>query len=59
MKTCAYSSLFLEDAMNNIGTMLDCAVHATQCDQDILKAEAQTVFALSRVLGWAPEMICG
>jgi len=30
-----------------------------QGDQDILKAEAQTVFALSRVLGCAPEVICG
>ena len=30
-----------------------------QGDQDILKAEAQTVFALARVLGCAPEVICG
>ncbi len=29
-----------------------------QSDQNILKAEAQTVFALSRVLGCAPEAIC-
>lgn len=29
-----------------------------QGDQDILKAEARTVFALSRVLGCAPEVIC-
>ena len=27
MKTHAYNSLYLEDAMNNLGTMLDCAVH--------------------------------
>jgi DNA-binding transcriptional regulator YiaG len=32
MKTRAYNSLYLEDAMNNLGTMLDCAVHAAQCD---------------------------
>ena len=32
MKTHAYNSLYLEDAMNNLGTMLDCAVHAAQCD---------------------------
>jgi hypothetical protein len=30
-----------------------------QGDQDISKAEVQTVFALSRVLGCAPEVICG
>jgi DNA-binding transcriptional regulator YiaG len=30
-----------------------------QGDQNILKAEAQTIFALSRVLGCAPEAICG
>lgn len=29
-----------------------------QGNQDILKAEARTVFALSRVLGCAPEVIC-
>ncbi len=29
-----------------------------QGDQDILKAEAQTVFALSRTLGCRPEAIC-
>lgn len=29
-----------------------------QGDQDILKAEVRTVFALSRVLGCAPEVIC-
>ena len=32
MKTHAYNNLYLEDAMNNLGTMLDCAVHAAQCD---------------------------
>ncbi|MBO7084316.1 MAG: helix-turn-helix transcriptional regulator [Bacteroidales bacterium] len=32
MKTHAYNNLYLEDAMNNLGTMLDCAVHAVQCD---------------------------
>lgn len=30
-----------------------------QGDQNILKAEAQTVLALSRVLGCAPESVCG
>lgn len=32
MKTHAYNSLYLEDAMNNLGTMLDCVVHAAQCN---------------------------
>ena len=32
MKTHAYNRLYLEDAMNNLGTMLDCAFHAAQCD---------------------------
>jgi DNA-binding transcriptional regulator YiaG len=32
MKTHAYNNLYLEDAMNNLGTMFDCAVHAAQCD---------------------------
>ena len=32
MKIRAYNSLYLEDAMNNLGTMLDCAVYAAQCD---------------------------
>ena len=32
MKTHAYNRLYLEDAMNNLGTMLDCAVHAAHCD---------------------------
>jgi DNA-binding transcriptional regulator YiaG len=35
MKTHAYNSLYLEDAMNNIGTMLDCAVHAAHCDLSV------------------------
>lgn len=30
-----------------------------QGDQDISKAEVQTAFALSRVLGCTPEVICG
>lgn len=30
--THAYNQLYLEDAMNNLGTMLDCAVNAAQCD---------------------------
>ena len=32
MKTRAYNSLYLEDAMNNLGTTLDCAVNAAHCD---------------------------
>ena len=32
MMTHAYSQLYLEDAMNNLGTMLDCAVNVAQCD---------------------------
>ena len=32
MKTHAYNRLYLEDAMNNLGSMLDCAVHTAQCD---------------------------
>ena len=32
MKTRAYNRLYLEDAMNNLGTMLDCAIHAAHCD---------------------------
>ena len=30
--THAYNQLYLEDAMNNLGTMLDCAVNAAHCD---------------------------
>lgn len=30
--THAYNDIYLEDAMNNLGTMLDCAVNAAQCD---------------------------
>ena len=32
MKTHAYNRLYLEDAMHNLGTMLDCAVNAAHCD---------------------------
>ena len=32
MKTHAYNRLYLEDAMDNLGSMLDCAVHTAQCD---------------------------
>ena len=32
MKTHAYNRLYLEDAMHNMGTMLDCAVHVTHCE---------------------------
>ena len=32
MMTHAYNRLYLEDAMNNLGTMLDCAVNAAQYD---------------------------
>ena len=28
----AYNHYYLEDAMNNVGSMLDCAVNATHCD---------------------------
>lgn len=30
--TYAYNSLYLEDVMNNLGTLFDCAVHAAHCD---------------------------
>jgi len=30
--TRAYNPLYLEDAMHNMGTMLDCAVHIAHCD---------------------------
>lgn len=30
--THAYNPLYLEDAMNNLGSMLDCAVNAVHCD---------------------------
>ena len=30
--THAYNSLYLEDVMNNLGSMLDCAVNAAHCD---------------------------
>ena len=30
--THAYNPLYLEDVMNNLGTMFDCAVHAAHCD---------------------------
>ena len=32
MMTYAYNSLYLEDVMNNLGTLFDCAVHAAHCD---------------------------
>ena len=32
MMTHAYNPLYLEDVMNNLGTMFDCAVHAAHCD---------------------------
>ena len=32
MKTPAYNRLYLEDAMHNMGTMLDCAVHVAHCE---------------------------
>ena len=28
----AYNHYYLEDAMNNVGNMLDCAVNAVHCD---------------------------
>ena len=30
--THAYNPLYLEDVMNNLGTMFDCAVHVAHCD---------------------------
>ena len=30
--THAYNHLYLEDVMNNLGIMFDCAVHAAHCD---------------------------
>ena len=32
MKTHAYNELYLEEAMNNLGSMLDCAVNVAHCD---------------------------
>ena len=33
--TRAYNPLYLEDAMHNLGTMLDCAVHVAHCDLSV------------------------
>ena len=32
MTTPAYNRMYLEDAMHNLGTMLDCAVHVAHCE---------------------------
>ncbi len=32
MMTHAYDRLYLEDAMHNMGTMFDCAIHIAHCD---------------------------
>lgn len=32
MMTHAYNPMYLEDAMNNLGSMLDCAANAAHCD---------------------------
>ena len=31
----AYNHYYLEDAMNNVGNMLDCAVNAVHCDINV------------------------
>ena len=60
LKTIRKQSRFTQKELAELsGVTLRMIQAYEQGDQDILKAEAQTVFALSRVLGCAPEVICG
>ena len=59
LKTIRKQSRFTQKELAELsGVTLRMIQAYEQGDQDILKAEAQTVFALSRVLGCAPEVIC-
>jgi len=52
------SSLSQKELSDLSGVSLRMIQAYEQGDQDIMKAEAQTVFALSRTLGCKPEAIC-
>ena len=59
-KTIRKQSCFTQKELTELsGVTLRMIQAYEQGDQDILKAEAGTVFALSRVLGCAAEVICG
>ena len=60
LKTIRKQSRFTQKELAELSSVTLRMIQAyEQGDQDILKAEAQTVFALARVLGCAPEVICG
>ena len=59
MKTHAYNSLYLEDAMNNLGTMLDCAVHTAQCDLLVFYEMFLSSGAASQVEAGNPRYLSG
>ena len=60
LKTIRKQSRFTQKELAELsGVTLRMIQAYEQGDQDIMKAEAQTVFALARVLGCAAEVICG
>lgn len=50
--------LFEAQRYENLGNLRMIQAYE-QGDQDIMKAEARTVFALAKVLGCRAEVICG
>lgn len=59
MMTHAYNQLYLEDAMHNMGTMLDCAVRVANCDLAVFYEMFLSSGVASQMESGNPRYIAG
>ena len=57
--THAYNPLYLEDVMNNLGTMLDCAVNAAHCELTVFYEMFLTSGVASQIEVGNPRYLSG
>lgn len=57
--TRAYNPLYLEDAMNNLGSMLDCAVNATRCELNVFYGMFLASDAATQIAVGNPRYVSG
>ena len=57
--TRAYNPLYLEDVMNNLGTMFDCAVHAAHCDLSLFYEMFLSSGVASQIEAGNPRYLSG
>ena len=59
MMTRAYNPFYLEDLMNNLGTMCDCAVHAAHCDLSLFYEMFLSSGVASQIEAGNPRYLSG